>query len=165
MPQYHSEPITRKIVGDWHKAEAKQHARRSENPNAEQEWADTWERWTSDDAPKEELIGYFSIATSTLTLIGFVINALATCVLIGLANLGFDVFNLWNTTPFMFGLIFFGLSFGNWLEARKIKKVESYMGYFDGAKFALFSVLGMLVFALAILGLSYLGDTPFWLES
>lgn len=165
MPQYHSEPITRSIVGNWHKSMAKQYATQTGDPDAEREWVEKWEQWASDDAPKEQLVGYFSTITSTFTIIGFMISLLTFGTLTLLNFMEIDVFNLWSVVPFVFVFVAFSLSFGSWLESWKTRKVESYMGYFDGGKFALFLVLGVLAFALMVLGLSYLGDTPFWVNN
>ena len=155
MQKHYAEPVTRELVRWWCLEDRKRAAKKMENPEELVRMADDdWDDMLAYDAPREKVILYFSIATPVLALFGGICSALFMAIfMISLFTPSGP--NFWILTPLLPAAIFYSLSLGNNLERAKSLKNETYMGYFDSAKFTFFTTLGTLAFSLLVLGATY----------
>lgn len=134
---YHSEPITRTLVGKYHANKAKKYTEGHK-------FLEEWEQIISADATREERISYFGIGSPTLLTFGlmglpvFMLGLIASLY----AEISLWYVIVWVLTPAM---IFSSLSFGFHGERSKSLKDEHYPASFSSSLMVFYSLAGVLV--------------------
>lgn len=135
--EYHSEPITRKLIRNYTAGQARRHG-------ADREFLEDYETISGAEARKEDRERYFGLGVPTLSLFGMF--RLPVFMLGFIGSLFMDI-SFWYiiTIVLIPMMIFFALSFGFHQEQRRSLKDENYPASFSSSLMVFYSLGGVLI--------------------